>query len=237
MVLMIEELCRKNNGIYNEVMWGQRNFKYLQPSAYTRRATTYVDRQFQLKYTRYILGMAIVSAVVFLLPALYFSNQNYVIFYQLADLLSPQLTSYIAKERIGFNVVFMAAFIGNAVFWIIFSKKMTAKIAGPAKILRNHIRLLSRGDFTMKPIRLRESDEFKELINTYNYFYALLQAQNKKELEELEAVHASIANPLAHELIGRMIHERALRLNQNLASSTFSNGEPPSASLYSRHVS
>ena len=204
--------------------------KYLQPAAYTRRGTSFIDREFQLKYTRYILSMALISTVIFLLPVFYFSNQNYTIFYKLADLMNPELANYIAREKLGFNIVFAAAFFGNIAFWAIFSKNMTAKIAGPAKILRNHIRLLSRGDFTLSPVRLREDDEFKELINTYNYLYTLLKTQNERELKDLDKVYDSITNPIAHALIGQMIDERRQRINA-------SNDEPHVATRDSLHAS
>lgn len=185
--------------------------KYLQPAAYSQRKSTFIDRQFQLKYTRYILGMATVSALIFLAPTLYFINQNYSIFMQLTDELSPGLAAYIAREQFSFNLTFSVLFIANFVFWAVFSNKMTAKIAGPAKILRNHIRLLSRGDFTLAPVHLRDDDEFKELVNTYNYFYTLLKVQNERELHELKKVREAMSNPVAKELITNLIQEREQR--------------------------
>ncbi|OFZ17836.1 MAG: hypothetical protein A2Z20_05645 [Bdellovibrionales bacterium RBG_16_40_8] len=248
---MIEELFIKHNEIYNKNMRTPHNNKHLQPSTYSQRSTTYVDRDFQVKYTRYILGMAILSTFIFLLPALYFSNQNYFIFYQLADLLSPDLANYIAKERIGFNAIFAITFIVNIIFWAVFSKKMTAKIAGPAKILRNHMRLLSRGDFTLPPVRLREDDEFKELVNAYNYLFILWKVQSERELEELREIQSSITNPAVYETVRRMIRERTLRLNpnpkitpapapvssDNTSSTTSSHDGGPAASRGSRHAS
>lgn len=227
---MIEELSSKHNGIYNTSMLPKPETKYLQPAAYRRQNSSFIDRDFQLKYTRYILGMALVSTAIFLLPVFYFSNQNYSIFFKLADLMNPELANYIARERLGFNIIFSAVFLGNLAFWAIFSKKMTAKIAGPAKILRNHIRLLSRGDYTRAPVRLREDDEFKELINTYNYLYTLLKVQNERELKELDNIHGSITNPIAHKLIGQMIDERKHRLKT-------SSGEPHAEAHDSLHAS
>lgn len=222
---------------------------YLQPSAYSRRSTSYVDRDFQLKYTKYILTVAIVSAAAFLLPSFLLANQNYDIFLDLADLLNPDLAHYIAKERWTLNLVFAATFVANIVFWFVFSKKMTAKIAGPAKILRNHIRLFSRGDFTLPPVRLRDDDEFKELISAYNYLFTLLQVQNQRELEELKKIQAAISNPLALDLITQMIDDRDQRLQPAANDSSPSNlgtilnnasastDEGPAATRGSRHAS
>jgi hypothetical protein len=223
-------------------MWSPQKSKYLQPSAYSRRSTTFIDRDFQLKYTRLTLAIAVASSLLFLLPIFLFANQNYTIFYKLADLMNPALADYISRERIGLNISFVAAFVGNLVFWVIFSKKMTAKIAGPAKILRNHIRLLSRGDFSLPLVRIREDDEFKELINTYNYLYTLLKVQSERELSELKRVESAITNPIAKNLIESMIDERVQRLanRQSLPtpySPISSTGAMPDASPDSRHAS
>ncbi|MEQ1663775.1 MAG: hypothetical protein ABL927_00195 [Bdellovibrionales bacterium] len=213
-------------------MWSTRQSKYMQPSAYSRRSTRFIDRNFQLKYTYYILGVAIASTLLFILPALYFTNQNYQIFYKLADLSNPDLASYISREQFGLNVLFACAAIANIIFWYIFSLKMTAKIAGPAKILRNHIRLMSRGDFSLPMVRLRDDDEFVDLINTYNYFYTLLKTQNKNDLNSLLNIRSSVSNSPAREVIQEMIRQRTLRLGL-----TPDHVEVPVSSHDSRHAS
>ncbi len=227
---MIEELLRKHNGFYHRDMWPKRNSKYLQPAAYSRRSSTFIDREFQLRFSKYVLIFALTSTFIFVLPLLYFSNQNYSIFFDLADLLNPDLARYIAKERMGFNVAFAVTLIANICFWLVFSKRMTAKIVGPLKIMRNHIRLLSRGDFTLPPVKLRDDDEFKELVSTYNYLYSLLKARNEKELHSLHELKKAITNPIARELIAGMIEERQNRIN-------VSNDEPRAEARDSRHVS
>jgi len=214
-------------------MWSPRNAKYLQPSVYSKRSTSYVDKDFQLKYTRYILTVAAFSILAFLIPAFYYSNQNYDIFFKLSDMLNPDLAHYIAKERLNFNVLFFITLVANMIFWFIFSKNMTAKIAGPAKILRNHIRLLSRGDFSLPPVRLRDDDEFKELVNTYNYLFTLMRVQNQRELEDLKRILPAVTNPIAKELVKNMMDERAMRLDPTSSSRS----EELVASPDSRHAS
>ncbi len=195
------------------MMWPLRELKHLQPATYTRRSTAYVDRDFQERITRYLIGLSAVSSMLFLLPALYFTNQNYSIFVDLADLMNPQISNYLYRERVGLDVIFIVALAAQVVFWYFFTRKMTEKIAAPAKILRNHIRISSRGDFSLQPIRIREGDEFKDLINSYNYFYKLLQSQYLRELEDLKSLKKTTTNPLAIKILDQFIEERALRLD------------------------
>ncbi len=223
-------------------MWFSRDNKHSQPSSYLRRSTSYVDREFQVKYTRYILSVALIAAAVFMIPLLVLSNQNYGIFLKLADLMSPDISKYINKEHLQLNVVFAVTLISYGIFWAIFGKKMTAKIAGPTKVLRNHMKRISQGDFTLETIRIREDDEFKELINTYNYLYSLLKVQNERDLDTLRTLLTTVTNPVAQELINNMIEERELKttLQNNQPrrdKPIFLSGEEPAASRGSRHAS
>lgn len=223
-------------------MWFFRGHEHKQPNAYLRRTTTYIDRDFQLRHTRYILLVALLSAGVFLLPIFIIANQNYALFMKLADFMSPSIAKYIAKEQLQLNVLFAFTFLAYGIFWISFGKKMTAKLAGPIKVLRNHLHLLSRGDYTLDTIRIREDDEFKELINSYNNLYSLLKVQNQRDLQMLHSIISEVTNPVVRQLLSDMIEERQKRIHPNptpppSSNPIFLSGEEPSAVHDSRRVS
>ncbi len=207
--------------------------QYLQPSGYTRRASTFTDREFQLKYTRYLLWMSGFITLIFLLPPFYYSFENYHIFINLADLNDPQLTHYLMSERFYLAVYFVAAAVAQFGFWFLFSKRMSAKIVGPAKLLRNHVRLLSRGDFTLPVLRVREDDEFKELVSSYNYLYTLLKTQYQSELEDLKSLQKIVTQPAALALLNEMVDVRERRLGLTSSSPV----SKPATSHDSRHAS
>lgn len=195
-------------------MLANRNFQHLQSSAYTVRSSRYIHHEFQVKFTKYIMGIIAFTTVLFLLPAFYFSNQNYEIFRELAETTQSGIASYLFREQILFNVILFTAFICNIAFWYIFTLRLTAKIVGPIKILRNHIRMLSRGDYSQPLITLRDEDEFKEVIGSYNYFYTLLKAQTESELKELNELKKYITNPAALDIIRHLASDREKRLGQ-----------------------
>lgn len=194
-------------------MRSKLNSNTIPPAAYSQRSSRFIDRDFQMKFTRYIFIVSILSSLVFLIPTMYFINQNYDIFIGLADTFAPDIANHIASERFGFNIVFPVLFLANIAFWLIYTKNMTAKIVGPAKILRNHLRLLTRGDYTLPPVQLRDDDEFKDLIQTYNYFYSLMRVQNEKELSDLKKVQAKVGDPISQGLLQKIIHEREQRVS------------------------
>ena len=154
------------------------------------------------------------SSLLFMLPTLWVMNQNYSNFMNLSDLMNPKLSNYIFREQVGLNVIFIVALVSQTVFWFFFTRKMTDKIAAPAKLLRNHIRLVTRGDFSLPPIRLREDDDFKDLVNSYNYLFKLLQVQYERELDDLKKLKTTTTNPVAIKILDQLIKERATRLNR-----------------------
>ena len=220
-------------------MLSQQESPYLQPSGYTRRNSGFIDREFQLKYTRYLLWMSGLITLLFLLPPFYYCYQNYGLFIHLSDLNEPRLTHFLISERFYLFVYFGIAAVAQLGFWAIFSRRMSAKIVGPAKLLRNHIRLISRGDFSLSILRIREDDEFKELISSYNYFFALLKTQYARELVDLKNLKEVTTHQKALSLIDEMIEVRAKRLGQTpLSSNDRANScEGRATSRDSRHAS
>lgn len=215
---------------------------YLHPSGYTRRTTTFIDREFQLKYTRYILWMAAFITLLFLLPPFYYAYQNYTIFINLADLNDPGLSHYLLTERFDLCIYFAIAGLAQFAFWFLFSKRMSAKIVGPAKLLRNHLRLVSRGDFSLPVLQIRQDDEFKELVSSYNYLYTLLKVQSQRDLEDLLSMRKIVSHPGAVTLLNEMIRTRALRLGldpkaDGASTQNGNRGAKPATSPDSRHAS
>ena len=195
-------------------MWSHQELKHLQPATYSRRTSVYVDREFQERTSRSILWLAALTSAFFIGPAFYFTNQNYSLFIDLADTINPRLSGYLMRERISLYVIFCVALAAQMVFWYFFTRRLTEKIAAPTKILRSHMRLVSRGDFTVPLIQTRENDEFKELTNSYNYFYRLLQTQYANELDQLKVIKAANLNSAAAKIVDQWIEDRAWRLNR-----------------------
>jgi methyl-accepting chemotaxis protein len=200
-------------------MWSLRRPEQLQSSAYSRRESSYVDRDFQLKYTKKTFWISTFATLLFFAPALYWCNQNYEIFIDLAYGHNAKLVDHLESEQATLNTLLIACLIGQTAFLWLVGNRMTAKIIAPLKIMRNHLRLLSRGELSVNAIRLRSHDEFQELFTTYNYFYATLRAQTAKDLERLEAIRSHSTHPLALDTLKAMINEKKIQLNEVNGSS------------------
>jgi methyl-accepting chemotaxis protein len=220
-------------------MWSIRRPEQLQSSAYSRRETSFIDRDFQLRYTKKTFWISTFATLLFFLPALYWCNQNYEIFIELAYSSNAQLVKHLESEQATLNTLLAAALLGQTAFLWIMGNRMTAKVIAPLKIMRNHLRLLSRGELSVTPVRLRSEDEFQDLFTTYNYFYSTLRAQAYKDLERFEGMRAHTTHPIVLETLKSLINEKKIQLNEHkpivVAPSFSPNASGPSPG--SRRVS
>ncbi len=197
-----------------ESMWSNKRFDYQQPNNFAPRASSYVDRAFQLKYSRRTMWLLIAASLLAYIPLTYFLNQNYGILTDLMYDQAPEVVQNLEREQIFMNIVVWSIFLAQVVFLAVFSKRMTTKIIGPIKKLRNHLRLLSRGEYAAPDLRVREDDEFLDLVATYNYFYSGLRDQTERDLHKLKQVAEQVPGAPYLYLLHDMIEEKALQLNR-----------------------
>lgn len=90
---------------------------------------------------------------------------------------------------------------------------MTHRMIGPLKVLRNHLKWLSRGHWNLPPLKVREKDEFQDLIESYNYFYSSFRANIYKDLEALKKLNIDANNRDAYKAWKSMIEEKTIQLD------------------------
>lgn len=212
--------------------------KYTPPQHFEARKTAFIDKDFQIKYTLLVISAAIFGMIFGLLPIYYFLNQNYQIFVELAYEYSPELIRYLENERVWMNTFLFSIFSGLIVFFSVIGFKMTGRIAGPLHVLKNHIQQLSRGNWTLKSIKVRDNDEFQDLIEAYNYFYNSFVTNAERELELLQQFSLSKDNLDAYNAWIELMMEKQEQLDKipdlvHLSDYAAGDFESPD----SRHVS
>lgn len=205
---MIEAFRKKLNGSKIEMMWQIQGFKVIRPPSSFRRGRLITDREFQARYAFVVVLAAALGTILTIIPIYYLLNQNYELFFNLAYEHTPDLLKNLERERGWINTLLVANFVGVLVFFTFLSFKLTTRIVGPLKVLRNHLRLLSRGYWTQPQIVVRESDEFQELISTYNYFYKSIQVQLTKELQLLKRVRVDFNDRDSFQAWKQLLEER-----------------------------
>jgi hypothetical protein len=119
-------------------------------------------------------------------PFIYLANENFRFFQSLALGTSPSLIAHLEREQLWFNVLtcFLLVSIYLANWW--FALRLVRNFHGQINSFDRHLKHLIRGEWFTPPLRVRESDDFKGLIEQYGYFYKSIQAMTKAEIQILE---------------------------------------------------
>lgn len=206
-----------------------------------RRKSSLIDRHFQMRYTLVLIGGATAGLIVLLSPVFYFLHSNYKIFVEFAYETSPYLVEYLEREELWISIFLSATVLALIVFFTIIGFRFTNKIVGPINVLKNHLTELSHGNWHGPPIKVREDDEFQELIEVYNYFYQAYRTQINKDLDQLKKLSIDNRDIKSVRLWESMINEKIQQLQLPQESPVpcpvilISEGVVPSHD--SRHVS
>ncbi len=165
-----------------------RNYKPEKNSFYKKRTTFFIEKDFQLKFIAILIGSAMAGMIVSAFPQYYYVSQNYKIFEELALTYEPQLFDHLSRELSWMKVMMGICFVSLFCFFGYFGFRFSSQIIAPIKILNYHLKFLSRGQWHLNPIKIRANDEFHELIDNYNYFYASFKTQLEKDLTSLNEI-------------------------------------------------
>lgn len=194
-------------------MWWHRGFEYLQIPSHQKRASRFIDRDFQLRYAGVVVVAAVLGAFFAFIPVSLFLNQNYRIFIDLANQYAPALMDDLEREQLWVTGLLFVGFSGLTLFFLILSFKLTNRIVGPLKVIRNHLRRLSRGQWYIQPVRIRDSDEFQDMVNAYNYFYESFRTNLKRDLELIQKIKIDSSDKDSFTAWRTLVEERCKQLD------------------------
>ncbi len=181
-----------------------------------------VQSNFQAKYTGYLLLSAFISALIIGGPSFYFLNQNYNIFIDLAYVHSPELIQHLQREQSWVNGFFLASLVSLFVFQTYLGIRLTFRMVGPLLALEKHIKNVTKGTLNIHPLYIRLDDEFHQLVDTYNYLYKTLRAQNAQDIKKLKKIKSGLKEKEAIDLINQIIAEKTTQITEqtNAASAS-----------------
>lgn len=143
-------------------------------------------KNFQLKYTLYLLSAVAGAILIFTLPSWYFIQQNYEVFYKLAYDTQPQLLEHIEREVTWLGFFFGFSQLATIAFCFWLGLRITGSIIGPIWALERHMKKITLGDWAAEDFRIRAGDDFRSLANSYSYLYRSLRAQTEADIRMLE---------------------------------------------------
>lgn len=190
----------------------------------------FINKDFQLKYTSYLVTSALLSALIVGGPTYYFLNQNYNIFLNLAYSLSPDIVQHLTQEKTWITGFFIFSLMTLVIFHIYFGVRLTFRMVGPILALRKHIEMVTRGHLYQRPLHVRQDDEFHDLIQNYNYLYKTLRAQNSFDVKKLEGLKYFLKDPQSIKILEDIIEEKESQINDPTLKAPISKGSQPAAS-------
>lgn len=157
------------------------------------------------------------SAIIFVLlllttPFIYLANQNFQFFQNLAIDSSPTLMSHLEREQQWFNIatVLLLLFLFISNLW--FAHKFVQKLQSQALSFDRHLKHLIRGEWHIPPLRVRDRDDFKNLVEQYGYFYKSIQAMTKAEIQILEKMKIDPSQRENYTLWKLLLQQKRSRL-------------------------
>lgn len=218
-------------------MWFERGIQLSHRSHSTNRKSKLIDKDFQLRYTLFVLGAAAIGMAAALIPAWFFLKDNYHIFSELASNEAPDLLTSLHREQVWIQTILFGVFLAIVIFFTMIGLRMTQRIVGPLNVLKNHLRELCRGNWKISAIKVRDKDEFQELIETYNYFYSSFQQNLKRDLELLKNMAVDPNNRDSYLAWKALIEEKCTQLNEPLPKSLSGFSSEYGRAHGSRHAS
>ena len=143
-----------------------------------RRTRNYFpEPKFQFRFLRFLMLGSLVQIAATCTILYYFLNQNYVLLVQSTG-LDPEIETILFRElRILITVIgatFGVYLVGVAGLGVIFSHR----IAGAIYALKRTIKEIIEGNDAK--LRLREGDEFQELVDNFNLMVKNLKGGSRK---------------------------------------------------------
>lgn len=175
---------------------------------------TYRDRMFLM---RLLSGLSLGLAgclLVFLIPALYFVEQNYGTFMQLAYDVRPGLIQHLEREVIWLRGFLFFGLCATAAVCFFFGRRLLNQLLEPLDDVEDHLRSLTRGDWTKAPPEIPNGDADRSFFLTYEYFHRSLRAGAEAELKMLERIVVDPAHRESYSLWKTLIASQRARLGK-----------------------
>ncbi|WP_347358994.1 hypothetical protein [Bdellovibrio sp.] len=171
-----------------------------------------LNKAFQYKYCWYMITAVAGGALLFLLPAFYFINQNYDLFKSLAYDTYPSLVQHLERETTWLRIFLAASFVFLTGVTLFLSIRMTKNLLSPLVSMEKHMHQLMLGQWHIPDYQIPEEDDFRDLSMTYDYFYRALKANTETELKLLEKLSIDPQNREAYAAWKTLLSEKRARL-------------------------
>ena len=153
---------------------------------FLRRRQYLINQDFQFRYIGLLVGIASIFCLVFVAAAKYYINANLDPIIESGLVSSPVINELVQLEKSFLNKNLLTVFlilIGGLTIVGIF---ITHRIAGPIYALERKMKQIIQEGIGSGHLQIRKTDEFQELVETFNEMIHSLQRQLNEQQEKIE---------------------------------------------------
>jgi hypothetical protein len=207
-------------------MWSHQSWNLKNRDSQLRKRWPLLDQNFQWKFVYLLFFAAGLATILMVAPMYYFTIQNYKIFTGLSYEQAPELLQHLEREQMSMNTFLVCSIVTTFLFCLVLGLRLSMRIVAPIKLMKSHLRRLSRGEWHGPPLKVRTTDEFQDLVETYNYFYQAFRIQIQNDLHLLQKMSIDPKNRDAFQAWQSLIDEKKQQLNIATNVSNASDSKP-----------
>lgn len=149
---------------------------------FIRRRQYLINWDFQLRYVGFLIGVACLLTLVFIVAAKYYIHLNFTALLESGLVTSALTQEFLTIEKNFLNQNLVSLFLAIIGVLTVTGIILTHRIAGPLFALKRKMNDLIDHGISDEPFHVRRSDEFQDLVETFNK----LTSSFKKQLDEKE---------------------------------------------------
>lgn len=152
------------------------------------KAKSFFVKNFQKKYSAFILTAFLGCGLLFILPAAWFINSNFQLLSQLALDTSPKLLGHLEREIQWLNIYLILTLSGLVISCLVLSQKLTYHLIEPAQKIERYLRELQDGHYHISETESLADHDLKDLAETARTFHQKLKADSQNHRFHLEKI-------------------------------------------------
>lgn len=171
-----------------------------------RRRHYLINQDFQFRYIGLLIGLACTCSLIFILAAKYYITINLDPIIESGLISSPAIQELISMEKNFLNKNLLTIFLLLIATLTLSGILITHRIAGPIYALERRMKQIAHEGIQSTEFRIRRSDEFQELAESFNDMILSLQKhmnQNNEKLQKIEELLTSTIQELEQSSIER----------------------------------
>ncbi len=155
---------------------------------FLRRRQYIINQDFQFRYIGLLVGLASLLCLVFIVMTKHYIELNLNPLIETGLISSPVINELIQIEKQFLNKNLLIVFLGVLATITLAGIFITHRIAGPIYALERRMKQIAQEGMQRTPFQIRRTDEFQELVESFNDMMASIQKQMDQQAQKIKVL-------------------------------------------------